>query len=217
MSSQVAEWWRQQHALNPTEVPNPFLVQERVLEEVENLSDHKLLLVNQARQIGMSTAMRMEIAYRLLHHKKTRIGVTCLGSNVMKWFEEVFPPDPVPVVSLTKKEMVLANGSKVCRIDRNLDLHSRDLDLLWIDNAAWTWANETSPAEFLYRAKKVVMVSNPNKNDGTFYDLVTSGYHRTLVLPWYTRPGRDREWYNHQMGIFGTLDLASKELNCLFT
>ena len=204
---------------------------------MEEYNKHQFVIINKSRQLGLSTISAAYALWLAIFHKEKNVLVIAtklpIAQNFMKkvfgMFDSLPPWMVMPqVVSRTKTELTLSNGSHIKAVPTSSDAgRSEALSLLVIDEAAhvegiddlWLGLQPT-----LSTGGRAILISTPNGVGNLFHRLWVEAQDGTndfkaIEIPWTDHPERDQEWFESQkkaiMAAKGERGVA-QELLCSF-
>lgn len=210
----------------------PFHLYPFQADALRHISTNRFVLINKARQMGISTLLAGYILWKMLHNDSYTVLVLAtntavaanlitkvrfMNSNLPSWIRKRELNDNA--MSLT-----LENGSKVKAVSSKPSAaRSEALSLLVLDEAAfidkadevWTAAGPT-----LSTGGDCVILSTPN-GYGNFFAQewlrAKSGESQffPIEMPWWLHPDRDQKWFDEKLIELGKQQ-AYQEYCCDF-
>jgi phage FluMu gp28-like protein len=186
------------------------------------MSQHRLLVVNKSRQMGLSTCEAIfALWFAAMHPNKT---VVIMSSKLVAAFEiiariryaaESMPAHLLPNVTASNKGTIeFDNGSRIlgraCSIE---SIRGMGISMLILDEFAYV--SHTKAYEFVSammpiitanKSSKIIMTSTPGVPDGPFFDIWRDALNEqdangvgvngfaAMTLPWTMHPNRDEAW-----------------------
>lgn len=207
----IADFVNQQHTYHPLKgfIPfKPFPFQKKLI--VDMMSDHKITLINNARQMGMTACMSMVALYEAVTQpNKTILIVAPKLQGAIEFLDRIrnyiqTSKLDLPVVETNNKcDISFNNGSRI--ITRAVSGDSGrglTLDLIMVCEAAFI--SYSKEQEFWQGIQpclnehdgRIIIQSTPKYDEGLFYKLWTNNNipAERLVLPWNEHPDRDAAW-----------------------
>lgn len=209
-----------------------FPFQDKVVNIFANPKDHRYIVVNKCRQLGISTLVAAYALWLMLFHENKNILVIAtkqetaknmitkvrfMYKNLPKWLQ-------LPTLEDNKLSIKLSNGSQIKAVSAAGDSgRSEAVSLLIIDEAAFIEdIDEIFPAaqQTLSTGGACIVISTPKGVGGWFYDTFTQGElgkngFTAVKLPWYLHPEKDQKWRDEQDKILGK-KAAAQENDCNF-
>lgn len=184
----------------------PFLLYDYQKDVITNLLAKDKLVINKARQLGISTVVAAYVAWLILFHKDKSVLIvstkSTVAKNLLKKIKVMFKHIPnwmyLADIETNQAHMLgLSNGSWAKSVARSEDAgRSEALSLLIIDEAAhirgldelWKGLGST-----ISTGGKVVGLSTPAGSEGWFYDYCKqaqegSGEWFYQEIHWYAHP-----------------------------
>lgn len=220
---------------HPIKGPVPFDTYEFQDECVKAFLDHRYVIVNKSRQLGLSTLSAAYAAWLLIFHRNKEVIVmatklkTAMNfvkkvkfcvQNLPKWL--VLPK----IVEDNKQSLVFGfpSHSRIEAIATSVDAgRSEALSLLIVDEAAhvadfeelWKGLYPT-----LSTGGRALVISTPKGVGNWFHKLWVdaqdgSNEFHPIELPWQVHPERDEEWFREQTANMSQKAIA-QELLCDF-
>lgn len=207
-----------------------YLFQEKVV----NLfgAQHKYIVLNKSRQLGVSTLVAAYALWLMLFHENKNILVIAtkqdtaknmitkvrfMYDNLPKWLK-------LPCIENNKLSLKLSNSSQIKAVSAAGDSgRSEAVSLLIIDEAAFIEdIDEIFPSaqQTLATGGQCIVISTPKGVGNWFHqtfaqaELNTNGF-LPIKLPWYVHPERDQTWRDEQDKILGK-KMAAQECDCSF-
>lgn len=221
-----------QHPSRGRVVFNLFPFQEKVLNLFKN-TDNKYIIVNKARQLGISTLVAAYALWLMLFHKDKNVLVIAtkqdtaknmitkvqfMYENLPKWLK-------LPAVENNKLSLRLSNGSVIKAVTGAKDSgRSEAVSLLIIDEAAFIEEiDEIFPSaqQTLSHGGQCIVISTPKGVGNWFHQTFTQAElsknsFLPIKLPWFLHPEKDQKWRDEQDVILGK-KTAAQELDCDFS
>lgn len=212
----------------------PFLLfpfQEKVVNLFNN-QQHRYLIVNKGRQLGVSTIVAAYTLWLMIFHKdKTILVIATKQDTAKNMITKVkFMYDNLPSwlrlehIENNKLSLSLVNGSQVKAVSAAVDAgRSEAVSLLIIDEAAFIDEIEEifpSAQKTLATGGRAFIVSTPkgigNWFHKNFSQAETGENDMTAIkLPWYVHPERDQSYRDKEDKILGK-KMAAQENDCDF-
>lgn len=198
--------------------------------------NHKHVIVNKSRQLGLSTLVAAYATWLSLFKRDQNILVLATKLETAKNFISkcAFIVQNIPEwmvladIQCNIQEIVFDHGSKIKAIPTSKDAgRSEALTLLIVDEAAhiedldtiWTGLSPT----ISYSGGSVIMISSPLGTGNLFYEIYKDATENPesefypLTLPWDVHPERDQEWYRKEVAKFkGDAKKIAQEYECSF-
>lgn len=228
---------------HPAKGEVPFIMYDFQKLCVKSFIEHDQVIVNKARQLGMSTVVGAYCLWFALFHPHKKIVIAAINQRTAKeifervkgmyeTFRRVYPlflkafQKTMGTSEFTRTSIKFLNGSNIMALPRTPDVfRSHAISLAVIDEAGFisgldeVWAG-AAPA--LQHGGSVIIISSPSNKSHTFYDLWQRAYSKesnmfALKLPWNVHPDHDLEWYKTQAKNDGNPLKTARELDCEFT
>lgn len=205
-----------------------FSFQEQCIQDFE---EHRYVIVNKGRQLGLSTVTAGYILYKMIFNSDFNVlviatkqevaknlvtKVRVMHENLPSWMKGTTIED-------NKLSLRFKNGSQVKAVAASIDAgRSEALSLLVLDEAAhienidgiWAAAQST-----LSTGGSAILISSPNGVGNLFHKKwVEAGQGKeffAIRLPWYVHPERDQTWRDSQDDLLG-VKMAAQENDCDF-
>jgi len=196
----------------------PFILWPAQVSVLEDLEKHPLNVILKARQLGMTWLILCYILWRMLYRpvftallfsRRETEAIYLLGQQRLRGIYNRLPKwmKSRQVVTDSSHEWILSNGSVAYGFPTTAGdsytagfafVDEADLvpDLNRLMNAVKPTIDGGGSMVLLSRADKTV----PNSEFKRIYRGARQGANgwNAVFLPWYTRPGRDEEWYDRQ-------------------
>lgn len=209
------------HILHPIRGAIPFSPYDYQKEIVRHIEENKFTVTLGSRQMGTTTTMGSWCLWKAANEPGTKIGIIYnrhidgieFLDRVRFMVEAMTAPSLPYIVSMTKNQIVFANGSKIeLRSSRPfLPSEQQDYTHLMIINAAWVhdggmgdlW---TSIQPMLNNGVKLIMESCAGYTNTMFHKIVDRSPLNgisVLRLPWSIHPDRDESWASSFLSMIG--------------
>ena len=204
----------------------PYDYQNRVVYHLEH-SDR--LIINAARQIGLTTVLFVYALYMATKYPNQNI---VWGSNSYTNTKDTFAhaqwylnsPLMEKVENYEGTCIRFKNGSTVTgtTISERGNLEDcclDNIDMFVIDNAAFVSHHKFEEfwTDFnLEHIKKLILASVPNDNKGKFYDIWKNGdseWHK-MMLPWSENPTRNETWFDNLKSVANLTEEQIRKSYC---
>jgi len=216
---------------HPTRGKIQFNLYEYQKDTIEQFDDHRFIIVNKGRQLGLSTLVAGYILWKMLFTSDYNVLVVAtkqtVAKNLVTKIRTMHTNLPTWLKGQTVEDNKLSlrfkNGSQVKAVASSVDAgRSEALSLLVLDEAAhieqiddiWTAAQST-----LATGGDVIALSTPNGTGNWFHRTWTQaqegGEFFPINLPWFVHPERDQEWRDQQDKLLGP-KAAAQENDCDF-
>ena len=205
----------------------PYDYQAKILEMFDQ--DRNFILINSARQMGMSTLLDIYALHRALTQSHQTIMIMGPKFNIVaesmvritNLYQNLEGTLPA-VVTKNKDILEFDNGSKiVCRKFSDSSFRGYSCDLVIITEAAYIpYADDTKIWNSLIPSLgtgQLVVQSTPNKPQGLFHTLWSSNPNTItrVKVEWYAHPERNQEWAEKQKQHISEASFR-KEYECEF-